>query len=130
MLLQACGCSLIGNYVSIKVSPDGARGPENPKKHGSLFVRDSLLVIEGKGMFLSFIGKHLLLNEGCLLTYTSHMHSVKPTLFYLHPKLSWQSVTSKMNFTNNRLTSLRICKLRAYLEKLIGTCSGCSGRSG
>ena len=38
--------------------------------------------------------------------------------------------TSKMNFTNNRLTSLRICKLRAYLEKLIGTWSGCSGWSG
>ena len=35
-----------------------------------------------------------------------------------------------MNFTNNRLTSLRICKLRAYLEKLIGTWSGCSGWSG
>ena len=38
--------------------------------------------------------------------------------------------TSKMNFTNNRLTSLRICKLRAYLEKLIGRWSRCSGWSG
>ena len=38
--------------------------------------------------------------------------------------------TSKMNFTNNRLTSLRIAKLRAYLEKLIGRWSGCSGWSG
>ena len=35
-----------------------------------------------------------------------------------------------MNFTNNRLTSLRICKLIGYLEKLIGRWSGCSGWSG
>ena len=38
--------------------------------------------------------------------------------------------TSKMNFTNNRLTSLRIFKLSAYFERLIGRCSGCSGWSG
>ena len=38
--------------------------------------------------------------------------------------------TSKMNFTNNRLTSLRIFKLRAYLEKLIGRWYGYSGWSG
>ena len=38
--------------------------------------------------------------------------------------------TSKMNFTNKRLTSLRICKLRAYLEKLIGRWYGYSGWSG
>ena len=44
-------------------------------------------------------------------------------------KENCHSQTSKMNFTNNRLTSLRICKLRAYFEKLIGTWSGCSGRS-
>ena len=86
MLLQACGCSLIGNYVSIKVSPDGARGPENRKEHGSLFVRDSLLVIEGKGMFLSFIGKHLLLNEGWLLAYRSHMQLSQTYPFLLTPK--------------------------------------------
>ena len=30
-----------------------------------------------------------------------------------------EHVTSKMRFTNNRLTNLRIFKLRAYFEKLI-----------
>ena len=35
--------------------------------------------------------------------------------------------TSKMRFTNNRLTNLRIFKLRAYFEKLIGRWSGGQG---
>ena len=34
-----------------------------------------------------------------------------------------------MSFTNNRLTSLRIFKLRAYFEKLIGRWFGWSGLS-
>ena len=39
--------------------------------------------------------------------------------------------TSKMRFTNNWLTNLRIFKLRAYyFEKLIGRWSGCYGWSG
>ena len=35
-----------------------------------------------------------------------------------------------MNFTNNRLTSLRIFKLRAYFEKLIVRWYGCISWSG
>ena len=37
--------------------------------------------------------------------------------------------TSKMNFTNTRLTNLQIFKLRAYFEKLIGRWFGCNGWS-
>ena len=54
--------------------------------------------------------------------------------FFVDKKVIFQRtfglLTSKMNFTNNRLTSFRILKLRAYFEKLIGRWSGCSGWSG
>ena len=45
-------------------------------------------------------------------------------------QIDFTSSTCKINFTNNRLTSLRIFKLRAYFEWLTGRWSGCSGWSG
>ena len=58
------------------------------------------------------------------------VHSSKSNTYVFIKIVQRQFITSKMNFTNNRLTSSRIFKLRAYFEKLIGRWSGCSGWSG
>ena len=78
------------------------------------------------------IPTHPLLTHTDLALNTSQETQNAPQpikLLSLHPTqtennkllmVSYVLLTSKMNFTNNRLTSLQICKLRAYLKKLIG----------